>query len=94
MTVSPRLRRELNQRYDGIASLETTSLPPIQFFSLRELIGQLVRYKDPSLSEKIGINLSETCTFIEYIDAKAIETYERSGVDTKEAESECCFPRS
>ena len=87
VTVSPRLRRELHGRYNNIERLEKVALPTIKFYSLRELLGDLLSFT------KLGIDESESCTFIEYVNIQEKKSHASIAVDTKETESKssCIF---
>ena len=79
VTVSQKLCRELNARYDEVAKIEDASLPPIKVFSFRELIDDLVKYSKLELGTKV------LCTFIQYMNDEKF--YDGVGVDLQEAES-------
>ena len=81
VTVSPRLRRELQQRNDTIRNMEKLALPPIKFYSLRELLGDLLSF---AKLDKV----SESCNFIEYVRVREKQTGRSIGIDVKEAENE------
>lgn len=73
------MRKELKERYDTVKKMEKSSLPPIKFYSLRELLSDLVTYT------KLGVDLSQSCTFTQYVNNQ--KSHEGFGVDVKEAES-------
>ena len=81
VTVSPRLRRELQQRNDTIRNMEQLALPPIKFYSLRELLDDLLSF---AKLDKV----SESCSFIQYVRIREMQTGRSIGVDVKEAENE------
>ena len=59
--------------------MEKVALPTIKFYSLRELLGDLLSF---AKSDKY---VSASCTFIEYVNSR--KSHVGIGVDTKEAES-------
>lgn len=79
--MSPTLRRELQQRYDTIQNMEQLALPPIKFYSLRELLGDLLSFT------KLD-NVSESCSFIQYVRIREMQTGRSIGIDAKQAENE------
>lgn len=70
VTVSPRLRNELEQRYDSINKVENHSLPPTLFFSFSSLLEQLlVRL---SIQDFVG---HQKCTYPGFVASR--KSYER-----------------
>lgn len=82
MTVSPRLRRELAQRYSSIEKMEKVALPAISFYSLRELLRDLLSFVKLE-------DISESCAFMNYVRDQEAKSHMSIGVDSKEAESKC-----
>ena len=81
LLVSPRLRQEMDTRYSNVRKMETSHLPPIKFYSLLELLGDLLSFI------KMGhIKVSELCRFADYVNAR--KSHEHLLADAKEAESE------
>lgn len=80
VTVSPRLRKELEKRYNDIALIERVSLPDVRFFSLRELLDGLLKM--------IGSNITmqSACTFRQHVNNRT--AYGDLTVDISEAENE------
>ena len=90
VTVSPTLRKKLAEKYEEVIELEEVALPPIQFYSLRELLSELVQYT------RLGLDLSprdrsmSECSFLEYINELSKKSHLGIAVDVREAENEIC----
>eukprot|EP00804_Cyclotella_cryptica_P026502 CCRYP_008149-RB/>CCRYP_008149-RB protein AED:0.03 eAED:0.03 QI:2292/1/1/1/0.86/0.83/24/285/2253 len=80
VTVSLRLRNELNKRYHAIEEMERISLPHVSFFSLQKILEELV------LSLRSSIKIAEVCSFREFVHSR-IE-HSALPVDIIEAENE------
>lgn len=80
VTVSPRLRKELARRYNEIEALEKISLPPVKFFSLRELLDGLLQ------TSNADIKMSDACNFLEYVHSR--KSYVDLVVESSEVENE------
>ena len=72
VTVSPRLRDELYERYEEIGSIENNEqenavgLPPTQFYSFRRLLSELAKW----CGMKKYSEPENCCSFLEYCDAR------------------------
>jgi hypothetical protein len=58
ITVSPRLRQELQRRYKEIEDIEKVALPPILFYSLHDLLDSLLQ----------DVDVSSACNFLQYTE--------------------------
>lgn len=65
VTVSPRLRKELDRRYHEIEAIEKIVLPPVCFFSFRELLDGLLAFKGVS-----DMRVSDACNFFDYVHSR------------------------
>jgi hypothetical protein len=78
ITVSPRLRQELQRRYKEVEDIEKVALPPILFFSLQSLLDNLLHGMD--------VNVSYTCNFLQYTLSR--KSHDKLAVEPSLAESE------
>lgn len=65
VTVSPRLKKELTQRFDEIKNVEDAHLPQIMFLSLNELLAGLLH-----LTNTNDISLWGGSAFLDYVNAR------------------------
>lgn len=65
VTVSPRLSQNLQKRYSEVEKIERIKLPPIAFFSFRELLDNLLRMHAIS-----DFETSSVCNFFEYANSR------------------------
>jgi hypothetical protein len=76
VTVSPRLRQELQRRYEEIEEIEKVVLPPIEFYSLRDLLDKLLH----------DVDVSSACNFLQYTCSR--KSHEKLAVEPSLVESE------
>jgi hypothetical protein len=65
VTVSPKLRQELQRRYNEVKEISQIELPPILFLSFRDFLGELLR-----LNRITNMTVSSACTYLEYVHSK------------------------
>ena len=66
VTVSPRLRRQLYQKYEELNATANLQLPPTSFFSFEDFIGRLVKYS------RVGISFDGMvkCRFLAFVESQ------------------------
>ena len=69
ITVSPRLRNELRQRYIELNVIENNELPPTMFFSMLELLNGLLAHNRISSAQ-----VDSLCTFAAYSSSRSSHT--------------------
>jgi len=82
ITVSPRLRSELSRRYSEVQRIEQANLPPIQFFSLEEILDGLLAIA--KLDDKM--KTKDKCSYLEYLHSRT--SYTNLRVEPSEIENE------
>jgi len=86
VTVSPRLCKELKQRYEEIRVIENDGVPKFIFFSRADLLRGLLTTLNID-----NINMDRLCSFREYCKERARITHTRSVIEEKLTEHEKCY---
>jgi hypothetical protein len=81
VTVSPRLKKDLTQRFEEIKTVEDVNLPQIMFLSLNELLSGLLH-----VANMKDVSLWEGSAFLDYVNTR--KSHSRLAVEPSLVENE------
>ena len=81
VTVSPRLKKDLTQRFEEIKTVEDVNLPQIMFLSLNELLSGLL-----DVANMKDVSLWEGSAFLDYVNTR--KSHSRLAVEPSLVENE------
>jgi hypothetical protein len=81
ITVSPRLREELQRRFEEVEAMHHIDLPPIQFFSFQALLSRLLQ-----MNRFTDMWTDRACSFLQYLNER--RSYAKLTVEQSLVENE------